>query len=283
MIKHYLQLIKPGIIIGNLISLIGGFLFASKYNIDYYNFFFTVIGSILVIASSCVYNNYIDRDIDKKAQRTKNRILPSGLISLRTILIYASILGVSGFLILYYQTNLLTTSLAMIGFIVYVGVYSLYLKRRSIYGTLIGSLSGSTPPLIGYCSVSGQFDAGAWILLFIFSFWQIPHSYAISILYLKDYQITNIPVLPVKLGIIEAKKHIICCIIAFIASTIMLFIAGYTGYKYLIVISIVGICWLSIALASYKPSDDQIWARKIFILSLIVISTFSVMISIDMT
>ncbi|VFP78899.1 Protoheme IX farnesyltransferase [Candidatus Erwinia haradaeae] len=283
MIKHYLQLTKPGIIAGNLIALIGGFLLASKYKIDYYHFFFTIIGTILIIASSCVYNNYIDRDIDKKAERTKNRILSSTLISLRTVLVYATILGVSGFIILLYGTNPLATLFATIGFIIYVGVYSLYMKRHSIYGTLIGSLSGSTPPLIGYCSASGKFDSAALILLSIFSLWQIPHSYAISILYLKDYQITNIPVLPVKLGIIEAKKHIIIYIIAFISSTMMLFIAGYTGYKYLIVMSTVGIWWLSVAVIGYRTYNSPLWAKKIFLLSLVVITAFSIMISIDIT
>ncbi|VFP82188.1 heme o synthase [Candidatus Erwinia haradaeae] len=281
MIKHYLELTKPGIIVGNLIALIGGFLLASEYKIDYYRFFFTIMGTLLIIASSCVYNNYIDRDIDKKAQRTKNRILSSTLISLRTVLFYATTLGISGFIILIYGTNPLATCFAIIGFIIYVGVYSLYMKRHSIYGTLIGSLSGSTPPLIGYCSASGKFDSAALILLSIFSLWQIPHSYAISILYLKDYQITNIPVLPVKRGIIEAKKHIIIYIIAFIASTMMLFIAGYTGYKYLIVMSIVGIWWLSVAVIGYKTYSNPLWAKKVFLLSLIVISAFSIMISID--
>ncbi len=83
------------------------------------------------------------------------------------------------------------------GFVVYVGVYSLYMKRHSVYGTLIGSLSGAAPPVIGYCAVTGDFDSGAAILLAIFSLWQMPHSYAIAIFRFKDYQAANIPVLPV--------------------------------------------------------------------------------------
>lgn len=79
------------------------------------------------------------------------------------------------------------------GFVVYVGVYSLYMKRHSVYGTLIGSLSGAAPPVIGYCAVTGEFDSGAAILLAIFSLWQMPHSYAIAIFRFKDYQAANIP------------------------------------------------------------------------------------------
>ena len=69
------------------------------------------------------------------------------------------------------------------GFVVYVGVYSLYMKRHSVYGTLIGSLSGAAPPVIGYCAVTNEFDSGALILLAIFSLWQMPHSYAIASLF----------------------------------------------------------------------------------------------------
>ena len=72
-----------------------------------------------------------------------------------------SMLGVAGFGLLYFYTNMLAVLFAVLGFVIYVGLYSLYLKRKSVYGTLIGSLSGAAPPVIGYCAVSNQFDAGA--------------------------------------------------------------------------------------------------------------------------
>lgn len=75
MIKQYLQVTKPGIIFGNLISVIGGFLLAAQGRIDYPLFFATLVGVSLVVASGCVFNNVIDRDIDKKMERTKNRVL----------------------------------------------------------------------------------------------------------------------------------------------------------------------------------------------------------------
>ncbi|MCX2958779.1 MAG: UbiA family prenyltransferase, partial [Serratia symbiotica] len=101
----------------------------------------------------------------------------------------------------YIGANPLAMWLAVMGFVVYVGVYSLYMKRHSVYGTLIGSLSGAAPPVIGYCAVTNEPDTGALILLAIFSLWQMPHSYAIAIFRFKDYQAANIPVLPVVKGI----------------------------------------------------------------------------------
>ncbi|MGZ9914588.1 heme o synthase, partial [Escherichia coli] len=180
MFKQYLQVTKPGIIFGNLISVIGGFLLASKGSIDYPLFIYTLVGVSLVVASGCVFNNYIDRDIDRKMERTKNRVLVKGLISPAVSLVYATLLGIAGFMLLWFGANPLACWLGVMGFVVYVGVYSLYMKRHSVYGTLIGSLSGAAPPVIGYCAVTGEFDSGAAILLAIFSLWQMPHSYAIA-------------------------------------------------------------------------------------------------------
>ncbi|PVZ87348.1 protoheme IX farnesyltransferase [Serratia sp. S1B] len=281
MIKQYLQVTKPGIIFGNLISVIGGFLLASKGSIDYSLFFSTLLGVSLVVASGCVFNNYIDRDIDKKMERTKNRVLVKGLIAPNVSLIYATLLGIAGFTLLYIAANPLAMWLAVMGFVVYVGVYSLYMKRHSVYGTLIGSLSGAAPPVIGYCAVTNEFDAGALILLAIFSLWQMPHSYAIAIFRLKDYQAANIPVLPVVKGISVAKNHITVYILAFMIATLMLTLVGYAGYKYLIVAAAVSVWWLGMALRGYKAENDSIWARKLFIFSIVAITSLSVMMSID--
>lgn len=281
MIKQYLQVTKPGIIFGNLISVVGGFLLASKGNINYPLFLATLLGVSLVVASGCVFNNFIDRDIDKKMERTKNRVLVRGLIAPSVTLVYATLLGIAGFALLYIAANPLAMWLAVMGFVVYVGVYSLYMKRHSVYGTLIGSLSGAAPPVIGYCAVTNEFDAGALILLAIFSLWQMPHSYAIAIFRFKDYQAANIPVLPVVKGISVAKNHITVYILAFMIATLMLTLGGYAGYKYLIVAAAVSVWWLGMALRGYKTENDSVWARKLFVFSIVAITSLSVMMSID--
>ncbi|BBG61322.1 Protoheme IX farnesyltransferase [Providencia rustigianii] len=284
MFKQYLQVTKPGIIFGNLISVIGGFLLASKGSIDYPLFIATLLGVSLVVASGCVFNNYIDRDIDRIMERTKNRPLVKGLIDPKVSLIYATVLGIAGMVLLLVAANALAMLLALIGFIVYVGLYSLYMKRKSVYGTLIGSLSGAAPPVIGYCAVTNEFDAGALILLLIFSLWQMPHSYAIAIFRFKDYKAANIPVLPVIKGISVAKTHIFLYILAFMVATLMLAISGYTGYKYLIVGAAVSLWWLGMAISGFKTeNDDRVWARKLFIFSIVAITSLSVMMSVDPT
>ncbi|UZJ59664.1 heme o synthase [Pseudomonas sp. KU26590] len=280
-LKHFIQITKPGIIFGNVLSVAGGFFLASKGHVDIGLFLAAVIGTSLVVASGCVFNNCIDRDIDVKMERTKNRVLVQGLVSVKLALIYATVLGIVGVGLLYTKANALAALFAVIGFVIYVGFYSLYLKRRSVHGTLVGSLSGAMPPVIGYVAVSNTFDLAALTLLVMFSLWQMPHSYAIAIFRFNDYRAASIPVLPVKRGIRVAKRHILIYILAFLLATLMLTFGGYAGLNYLAVAAAMGMYWLYMAWTGYKAKDDTVWARKLFVFSIFTITALSVAMSLD--
>ncbi len=282
-IKHYLLVAKPGIVFGNMISAAAGFFLASKGRVDGFALLATLVGVCLVVASGCVFNNCIDRKIDRKMIRTRDRALAKGLISLKIALSYAALLGVAGVATLWAATNLLAVVIVLAGLVIYVGVYSLYMKRNSVYSALIGSLAGATPPLAGYCAGAGCFDMGALILLAIFSLWQMPHCYAIAVYRLEDYTAAAIPVLPVKQGTAVTRKHIVGYILAFMAATLTLTCAGYTGYGALTVATALGVSWLYLAWFGYKASDERLWARKLFIFSIVTIFIVSVMMSIDFT
>jgi protoheme IX farnesyltransferase len=214
-------------------------------------------------------------------ERTKNRVLVQGLVSLKLALAYATVLGVVGVGLLYYKANPLAALFAVIGFVIYVGFYSLYLKRKSVHGTLVGSLSGAMPPVIGYVAVSNSFDLAALTLLVMFSLWQMPHSYAIAIFRFNDYLAASIPVLPVKRGIRVAKRHILIYILAFVLATLMLTFGGYAGLNYLAVAAAMGMYWLYMAWTGYKAKDDTVWARKLFVFSIFTITALSVAMSLD--
>jgi protoheme IX farnesyltransferase len=282
-IKNYLLIAKPGVIGGNLISASAGFFLASKGQLDGVSLPATLIGISLVVASGCVFNNCVDRKIDQKMMRTKNRPLAQGLISLESALAYAAILGLAGLALLRAATNLLSVAIVLAGLVIYVGVYSLYLKRTSVYAALIGSLAGAAPPLAGYCAVTGRFDLGAVILLAIFTLWQMPHCYAIGVLRFDDYAAAAIPVLPVKQGTAAAQKHMVGYILAFMAATLMLTLGGYTGYRTLAVATMLGLSWLYLAWWGYQAKDERLWARKLFIFSILTIFILSFMMSIDFT
>lgn len=284
--KNYLLITKPGILFGNLISVMGGFFLASKGSIDLGLLLFTIAGIALVIASSCVINNCLDRDLDRMMARTCDRSLAKGLVSPQAAMLYAIVLGVSGLALLLTKTNTLAVVIVSSGYAVYVVLYSLYLKRHSVYAPLIGSLAGAAPPLAGYCAVNGRFDMGALILLLIFSLWQMPHFYAIAIYRLDDYSAAAIPVFPAVRGVSATKKHIIGYLLAFVLAALMLTVGGYTGYRYLGVILVLGLVWLSMAWGGYKTSadiasDDKPWAKKLFAISVLNIFALNIMMSVD--
>jgi len=282
-IKNYLLVAKPGIVFGNLISSAAGFLLASKGQVDGVTLPATLIGISLVVASGCVFNNCIDREIDRKMIRTRNRVLAKGLISLKIAVTYATILCIAGLALLWTATNLLAVVIVLMGLVIYVGVYSLYMKRTSVYGALIGSIAGATPPLAGYCAVTGSFDLGAMILFSIFSLWQIPHCYAIAVFRFDDYTAAGIPILPVKQGTAAARRHIVGYILAFIAATLMLTVGGYTSYNTFAVATMLGLSWLYMAWSGYEKSEERLWAKKLYIFSILTIFILSVMMSIDCT
>lgn len=283
MIKNYFSVTKPGIVFGNLASAAGGFFLASKGQVDFPVLLLTIIGISFVVASGCVFNNCIDRKIDRKMRRTCNRVLAKRLMSPQVAVFYASLLGIAGTMLLLAITNMLSVAIVLVGFAIYVCVYSMYAKRSSIYGMLTGSLAGAAPPLAGYCAITNRFDVGALILLSIFVLWQMPHAYAIAIFRLNDYTAAAIPVLPVKRGICAAKTHIIVYILAFMAAVLMLTLCGYTGYIYLSVAAGFCLFWLCMAWRGYNASDDEFWAKKQFVLSILTVFAVSIMMAIDFT
>lgn len=282
MFRPYLQLTKPGIVIGNLISVTGGFLLASKGNVNWIQGCMVVLSVALIVASGCVINNIIDRDIDGLMTRTRSRPMVTGRIPVGLALLYGCVLGVAGTAILYGATScLLPVILVLLGYVVYAGLYSLYFKRNSIHGTLIGSISGAMPPVVGYCAASGGFDGAAVTLLVMFSLWQMPHSYAIAIFRARDYKAASIPVFPVMKGISTAKRHIVAYIVAFTGATLMLGVLGYVGKVYMLAALIGGVYWFCLGLAGWTASNDIKWARKIFFTSIALITVLSVAMSVD--
>ena len=276
-VRNYYSLTKPGIIYGNSITLLGGFLLASREGIDLILLLSTLIGMSLVIACGCVLNNVIDADIDPLMERTKNRLIARGVISVKAAVSYAVVLGLLGFLILFSQTNVLTGLVALIGLFFYVVVYSLWFKRHSVFGTTVGGVAGAVPPVVGYLAVTNHFNSGAIILFSILFFWQMPHSYAIAIYRLNDYSAAAIPVLPVKKGILYTKISMLVYMIAFTIAAVMPFFFGYAGFAYFVVALSIGVFWLFQGVRNFKRNDARAWAKKSFLFSVLGITLLSVM------
>lgn len=265
---------------GNLVTVAAGFLLASKGVIDFWLFFATLTGLAFIMASACVFNNYIDRNVDEKMERTKNRALVKKVISGRHAILFAVILGCLGTLILYRYTNPLTVFVASIGFFVYVVLYSFW-KCRTVYGTAIGSIAGAVPPVVGYCAVSNHFDGGAFILFILLVLWQMPHFFAIALWRLDDYAAAGVQVLPLHKGVLTTKIHMLLYVMGFIVAGVMLTLYGYTGYLFMSVVIAFGLMWLRLCLQGFKSDNDQLWGRNMFRLSLVIIAAISFVIPFD--
>lgn len=279
-IKSYYYLTKPGIIYGNLLTAVAGFLLASGWNIDLILFGATILGTGLIIASSCVINNYIDRKIDSKMERTEKRAFVTGKISKEKGLTFAAILGFLGFSFLILFTNWLVVLSGITAMFSYVVVYG-YFKRKSPVGTWVGTVPGAMSLVAGNLAVTGKIDLGVILLFLIMVFWQLPHFYAIGIFRLHDYREAGLPILPVVRGARITKFHILICMVLFLISVVSLSLAGYTGSVFMIAMVILSGYWIFLGIKGFKTLDDTKWARKVFGFSLIILMSMSVLMSLN--
>ena len=284
-VKCYYSLTKPGVLYGNAVTGVAGFLLAAgiarRFELGLFGA--TIVGMTLIIASACVLNNFLDRDIDSKMERTKNRVTVLGLISGRRVLLFSILLGVLGFAILGLWTNWLVVAVGAGGFIDYVVLYGMLSKRLSIHGTLVGSISGAAPVLAGYCAVSGRIDAAAIIAFAILFLWQMPEFYSISIFRHDEYKAAGVPVMAVVKGIKNTKIQIYMYTAAFVTATLLLTAFGYTGYIYLVVMGLLGAYWLWLGAKGFEAKTkaaNEKWARKMFRFSLVMVLTVSLMMSV---
>ena len=276
MLKKYLFLTKPGILFGNFVTTLGGYFLAAQGSVDFLLLLITLLGTTLVVASGCVVNNVIDQDIDQKMQRTQNRAMVKKSISVPVALVYSLVLGVIGFSILWFWVNAYAFLFAVIGFVVYVVFYSLWTKRTTIHQTVIGSISGASPPVIGYTAVSNEFDLAALLIFIGYALWQMPHSWAIAVYRFDDYKNAGIPILPVARSVLRTKIESLIYVILFTITMNALFVYGYTNWLYLVILNALCIYWFYIGVLGFKAENDQLWAKRFFLFSVILITIISI-------
>lgn len=276
--RSYLQLIKPGITISNTLSgLAGFFLAASLVSFSWTTFIGAIGGIALIIASACVANNILDRDIDKRMKRTLKRDIASGAISIPKALTFSAVLGIIGFALLAVWTNPLTLILGCIAYVWYVAIYGMA-KRTTPLSTIIGAVPGALPPMAGYTALTGHIDIAAILLFAILFFWQLPHFYAISMFRRSDYAKAKLPVWAVKYGMKSTKLQIFISVVLYAVVAVSLTLFGYTGITYLVISSALSVYWIYKGASLYRRSDDVKWAKTMFGVSLLVLLSMCLLI-----
>lgn len=268
--KILAETVKTGIIKSNLLAMVAGLAMALYTNhispIEKLpEIILAMVGSALVIGAAGAFNNLYDRDIDSIMERTKNRPTVTGAMLPKQVLLLGMIMSIIGLVALAFTTPM-AAIFGFLGLFFYVVPYTMWTKRRTVYNTEIGSISGAMPPLIGWTAITSDLMDPALLGLFIVMvLWQMPHFYAIAIRKHDDYKAAKVPMLPVVKGIKRTYIQTNIYLIALIAAS-LLFSSFSIGI--MLVSLILSAAWLVLNVVGYKKMDAEKWAKAMFIFSL---------------
>lgn len=269
-LKAYYSALKPERTYANVMTTGAGFLFASKWHIDWPLFIATLAGTTLFIMSACALNNCTDRSIDAQMPRTKKRPTVSGVVPIRNLAILSVVLGVAGFAVMIAYINWLMVLVGAIAYFDYIVLYG-WSKRHSIHSTLIGTICGAAPIVAGYTAVTGRFDLAALLLFLVMLFWQMPHFYAIAIFREKDYAAAELPVWSVVRGVRSTQRWMLFYTLLYVLALIALGTIGAAGAVFTGVMGVLGLYWLWRGWSGFKRVEPIKWSKGLFGLSLIIL------------
>lgn len=272
-VRAYYWLSKPGILYGNTIALLIGFFFyslAEAATPDIRLLLGAVVGTALVMASACVANNIFDRDMDVHMARTHTRALVTGSIGVIPATLYSAILMIIGSLILYI-TEPTAMYLGLVGWISYAIVYT-YAKRVTYHATLIGTIPGAVPPLIGYYAAGGESYVVAAVLFAVLVTWQMVHFYAIAIFRQQEYANANVPIVTQVKGTDTAIRHM--QIWTYLSGLTLLLSSLFGTLLYIVLTAVLFAWWFRATL--YTGKDPVAWSRKVFYSSLLFLVAWMV-------
>jgi protoheme IX farnesyltransferase len=231
----------------------------------------TCIGGYLSAGGAGAVNHAYDRDIDAQMARTATRPVPAGRVSARAATIFGFTLSALSFLWLSLAVNPLAASLSLAGFVGYVGVYTVWLKRSTPQNIVIGGAAGAVPPLVGWAATTGGLG---WLAVYLFAivfFWTPPHFWALSLLMKDEYAKVGVPMMPVVRGERETRKQILLYTCLLYAVTQLPFCAGGMGSIYLVGSLVLGFAFIGGSVALYRRAD-RATALKLYLFSLLYLA-----------
>jgi heme o synthase len=227
----------------------------------------TVLGGYLSAGGAGAVNHWFDRDIDAQMARTATRPIPSGRVAPGAALAFGIGLAVLSFVQLTLTVNLLAAALAFMGFLGYVFVYTVWLKRRTPQNIVIGGAAGAVPPLVGWAAVTGEVGSPALYLFAIVFYWTPPHFWALSLLMKREYERVGVPMMPVVHGEDETRRQIVLYTVLLVVLTMLPVVFGFFGALYAVAAAALGAAflWHSIRL---QRSADRRSALRTYLFSL---------------
>ncbi|MBO0213429.1 heme o synthase [Vibrio sp. Vb2880] len=254
----YLTLTKPKVVALMLLTALVGMCLAQTGLMPFKAAVLGLSGIGLMAGSAAALNHLIDRRIDAMMARTYKRPLPSGEIQASRVMLFAFVLGIVGFAILYWGVNGLTAWLTFASLLGYAVVYTLYLKRATPQNIVIAGLAGAMPPLLGWTSVTGELHANAWLLVMIIFIWTPPHFWALAIHRRDDYAKADIPMLPVTHGVEYTKTSILLYTFLLALVCVLPVLVGMSGVIYFAASSVLSLGFIYSAWAlKYDPENSS--------------------------
>jgi len=274
--RDLIQLMKPRICVLALLMATLGYMMGISGPISGWHFFFALLGTGLVGAASCIFNQIAEIEVDGLMLRTQNRPIPAGRVDSKEALKLGIVMGGLGQIVLLFAVNSITAILGAVTLLTYVGVYTPS-KKATPMSTLIGAVPGAMPPLMGWTASYGSISIEGIVLFMILFLWQIPHFLAIAWLYKEDYARASLPILSVvdSNGSATAKQVILYST-ALLPLTLVPSVWGITGVMYLWGALFLGLCYLvcGILLSYYKT---RAYARLLFIVSILYLPILGVL------
>jgi len=225
------------------------------------------LGGYLSAGGAGAVNHYYDRDIDAQMKRTATRPIPAGRISPRAALTFGIALAALSFGLMWATLGLLPAALALSGFVGYVGIYTMWLKRSTPQNIVIGGAAGAVPPLVGWAATRGSLSWTAVYLFAIVFYWTPPHFWALSLLMKDEYAKVGIPMMPVVRGERETRRQIVLYTLLLYAITQLPFCAGEFGGVYLAASMLLGLAFIGGAVMLYRRADRRT-ALRLYLFSL---------------
>jgi heme o synthase len=227
----------------------------------------TCLGGYLSAGGAGAVNHFLDRDIDARMRRTASRPIPAGRVTPRSALLFGLVLAGMSFALLSLTVNVLAASLSLAGFVGYVGVYTIALKRRTPQNIVIGGAAGAVPPLVGWAATRGSLGWTAAYLFAIVFYWTPPHFWSLSLLMKDEYARAGIPMMPVVRGEHETRRQILLYTLLLYAISQLPFCAGAFGGVYLTVSMLLGLAFVAGAVLLFKRADRRT-ALRLYLFSL---------------
>ncbi|MHB1836889.1 MAG: heme o synthase [Solirubrobacteraceae bacterium] len=231
----------------------------------------TCAGGYLSAGGAGAINHCFDRDIDARMRRTATRPIPSGRVSPAAAVAFGIALQVASFVLLSLTVNVLAASLALGGFVGYVGIYTMWLKRRTPQNIVIGGAAGAMPPLVAWAATRGSLSWTAVYLFAIVFYWTPPHFWALSLLMKNEYAEVGIPMMPVVRGERETRRQIVLYTLLLYSVSQLPFCAGAFGGTYLVASIVLGLAFVGGSALLWRRADRRT-ALRLYLFSMLYLA-----------